>query len=229
MKNKEREQFWENYYAGIAKKNVPWLDYSNKRVQAQTWALNFEAAGSIEQKRCLDVGCGNGQFTNCIKALQPSEITGIDIVERFIKNNKRKFPGIQWLCGQISDLLFAKSLGVFDRIFFVEVLQYLPIIPTIRSYWKHLDSKGRIVAVVPNVNCPIVQRSSSRFNGRYVGADGNDLVELFQKLPSIHCFGIRGLHFQDDQCIVPYSATPWTTNPKWLEEPNRLLFVIKKL
>jgi hypothetical protein len=34
-----QEQFWSCYYGEIVKKANPWLDYSNERVQAQTFGL----------------------------------------------------------------------------------------------------------------------------------------------------------------------------------------------
>lgn len=64
----DRESFWAEYYEGVARKGEPWLDYSNERVQAQTFGLVLEALGALSGRSCLDVGCGVGQMARTYAA-----------------------------------------------------------------------------------------------------------------------------------------------------------------
>jgi sugar transferase EpsL len=62
-----QRNFWSSYYGEVFEQQKPWLDYSNARVQAQTFGL--AAAGPVDGAACLDVGCGWGQLARALVAL----------------------------------------------------------------------------------------------------------------------------------------------------------------
>ena len=96
-----QEQFWRDYYVEIVEKGNLWLDYSNERVQAQTFALALEAAGPVRSKQCIDIGCGWGDFCCTLSALQASTVTGVDIVRSSLLNTNsviRRFDGSAGVC-----------------------------------------------------------------------------------------------------------------------------------
>jgi len=229
MKSDNEQGFWFGYYKNFIGKDIHWLDYSNERVQSQSFALALEAAGPIHNRRCLDVGCGNGQIALSLKALQASQVTGIDFIEEFIQKNRKENPDIHWQCGDVTDQQFCSSLGIFDVIFMLEILQCLPAQESvIKALWDQLAPNGRVIAMVPNLYCPIASKTIDKLKGNYFPVDPQRLVELFHSLPDLGYWSMRGLHFQQEQQLLPYFASPWTTSPKWPEPPNRILFVLQK-
>jgi SAM-dependent methyltransferase len=223
------KSFWNDYYSNFKGKDVPWLDYSNERVQSQTFALALEAAGPISGRRCLDVGCGNGQICLCLKALQAAEVTGIDFMAEFVEKNRKKNPAIRWVCGDLTDPNVYGILEEYDRIFMLEVLQCLSSHEeVITKLWGKIPSNGRFIAAVPNRDCPIVVKTTERMPGTYTPSSFSELRSIFTKLPALEWWAIRGLSFQADQQLLPYFPSPWTTEPRWAIIPNRLLFVLQK-
>ena len=162
-----KEEFWSSYYGDVVKTGNAWLDYSNERVQAQTFGLALEAAGPIRSRRCLDVGCGWGHFSRLLDSLGAASVTGLDIVPDMIAHHEREYPRIRWICGSLSAGDLSTELGPCDVAFLLEVLQYLPFPDALRNVWNQVLPGGRIVAVVPNANCSIVSRTRSRFGDRY--------------------------------------------------------------
>src|SRR5215211_4363657 len=132
----ELEDHWASYYRGVVEDGKPWLDYSNGRVQAQTFALALEGAGPVTGLRCLDVGCGWGQLTRVLGALGAAEPTGMDIVPDLITSLQETHPGQRWICGSPTDEALLESLGTFDVVFAVEVLQVVPFEPAVKALWK---------------------------------------------------------------------------------------------
>ncbi len=224
----ERGAFWSAYYKLIVERGTPWLDYSNERVQAQTFALCLEAAGAVHGRRCLDVGCGWGHFSLCLAALGAAEVTGIDRMDDLIARHRKNHPGLRWTTGNVRDRAFREGLGTFDLVFLLEVLQYMPIRETIHGLWENLAPGGRLMAMVPNRECPIIQGAVARFEGRYAPPSPSDLGAVLDALPGCAFWRMRGLAFQEDQRHLPYAVSPWTNSPRWASPPNRLLVVSEK-
>jgi 2-polyprenyl-3-methyl-5-hydroxy-6-metoxy-1,4-benzoquinol methylase len=222
----ERERYWSAYYRKLV--DAPdWLDYSNERVQSQTFSLALEAAGPLVGRRCLDLGCGWGRFTVGLHALG-ADVTGIDLVSAFIERNRTLHRDIRWHSGSLPDAAFEKALGTFDAVFAVEVLQLMPFRQTVASMWRLLRPGGRIVASVPNRLCAIVASVVERFEGRYDPPSADDVRATLADLPDLETWAYRGLHFREDQRLFPYSTSTWTQDTTWAIEPNRLVFVAQK-
>jgi len=224
----DRSSFWVRYYREIVARKTPWLDYSNERVQAQTFGLCLEAAGPVIGRRCLDIGCGWGHFSLSLAALQAAEVTGIDAMEELVAELRKKHPHVRWTTGDVQDRTFRESLGAFDLVFLLEVLQYMPIRDTIHGLWESLAPGGRIVAMVPNRECPIIQGAVARFEGRYAPPSPAEIVAVLASLPEHAYWEYRGLRFQEDQRHLPYAVSPWTRSILWDAPPNRLLIVAEK-
>jgi 2-polyprenyl-3-methyl-5-hydroxy-6-metoxy-1,4-benzoquinol methylase len=223
-----QEQFWTSYYGEVVKNATPWLDYSNERVQAQTFGLALEAAGPIGGRRCVDIGCGWGHFSRSLSALQASGVTGVDIVPEMIALHEREHPQIRWLCGSLRSADLLEQLGRYDIAFLVEVLQYLPAAEALNALWQRLLPGGRIVGVVPNADCPIVCRTRARFGANYAPLTVAQIDAVLQGWPELECAAYRGLSFVRDQRLAPYAVSPWRTSREWESEPNRVQFVAIK-
>ena len=224
----QQARWMEHYRKLYSAAPKAWLDLSNEAVQAQTFAVAIEAAGAIGERRCLDIGCGHGQLSTCLSGLRASEVVGVDIIPETIKSCREKYPHVRWECGSASDETFVKSLGDFDVIFLVEVLQYVDWESTLRTFWDNVRPGGRIVAVVPNKNNSIVQKTMSRFGHTYLPPSPSELVALVASLTEVECWAHRGMDFQQDQRLVPYLAHPWVTTGELQDPANRLVFAIMK-
>lgn len=219
--------FWRDYYDERAV-GQPWLDYSNARVHAQTLAVCIEAAGDVHDKDCLDLGCGLGGFSGALRALGAASIVGVDIVDTMIEQNRLRFPDIDWRQGDASDDAFFDTLPTAERVFLVELAQYVDLEHLLPSAWRKVRPGGRLVGMVPNAACPIVRRAMERFGGHYRAAPLNVLATLADSLEGLESWGARGLSFGDDQRILPYEVGPWTTVDTFVTPPNRLNFAFLK-
>jgi SAM-dependent methyltransferase len=220
--------FWTDYYQGVFESSGVWLDYSNERVQAQTFGVAIEAAGPLAGRRCLDVGCGRGQFSLCLAALSAGEVVGIDIVPEAIETCRREHPEVRWETGTPEDELLVDSLGTFDRIFLLEVLQYVRAGATLDLLWRRVRPGGRICVVVPNPDDALVRKTISKFQGYYAPPSAAELSEIAASLPDVECWALRGMAFQEDQRLLPYSVSPWTTEPKYIAVANRIIWAALK-
>jgi len=129
----------------------------------------------------------------------------------------------------VDDEARLRALDTFDLVFAIEVLQYADIPRVLGTLWGLVAPGGRLVAVVPNGNCPIVAKARERFGNNYLAPSAQDLAKAVRKLGNIEWWGLRGMHFQKDQGLVPYVASPWTRRPAWKCPPNRLqLAAIRK-
>jgi SAM-dependent methyltransferase len=223
-----QREFWEHYYQDVYAAENTWLDYSNDRVQVQTFGIAIEAAGPVAGRRCLDVGCGRGQFSLCLSALQASEVVAIDIFTENIHTLRDRHANVRWEVGSPEDPAFCRVLGEFDIIFLLEVIQCVGLDRALPNMWRQLRPGGRIVAVVPNKDNSIVQKTVSRFEGTFLPPSPVDIAAAVASLPDVECWACRGMDFQQDQRLVPYAVSPWTAKDDWEHAPNRLAFVIQK-
>jgi SAM-dependent methyltransferase len=219
------QAFWREHYEELGAKGPRWLDYSNERTQAQTLALALEAAGPLDGREVLDVGCGHGQLSLAARGLGARRVVGVDVAASCVERNARLHPDIQWIAASV---LSMEPGGPFDVVFAIEVLQYAPLAEALRGLWGLLRPGGRLVAVVPYAGCPIVRRVSTRFEGRYAAASVPELQAALEALPDLGGWQVRGLSFREDQAFCPYEATAWTTAPAWPAAPNRLQLVARR-
>jgi SAM-dependent methyltransferase len=234
-----RESFWSQYYEEVAKKGDQWLDYSNERVQAQTFGLVIEALGPLAGRSCLDVGSGFGQLARALRAFGAQRVTGIDISAELIQQLNSTWPDMDYRRGTLSDAPFRATLGTFDTVTLVEVLQYLPLSETLEQAFALLAPGGRVVLVVPNRECPIVGRAIERFSGNYLPPSPTELLGAAGQLAGVTALAIQGMWFGAAQGICPYVTSNWAPDlPKLAPPeaiaggtpapPNRLLLAFEK-
>ena len=224
----ELEDYWATYYRGVVEGGAPWLDYSNGRVQAQTFALALEGAQHQGELAPAASDVQAAQAVHGAGALGAVEPTGMDIVPELIARLAESHPTHRWICGSPTDEALLASLDSFDVVFAVEVLQAVPIGPVVQALWRRVAPGGRLVGVVANSQCPIVQRTQQRFPDHYLGLDVSAVASVIEQLGDVAAFGFRGMSFQEDQRLVPYRAGPWDTAPAWDEPPNRIQFVVQR-
>jgi hypothetical protein len=142
--------------------------------------------------------------------------------------NTSLYPQIAWRAGTPADLDARGDLEPFDIAFLLEVLQYMSFADVMDVLWRRLAPGGRIVAIFPNENCPIVSATSARFSARYAPPSLCAIVETIARMRDVETHRFRGLAFAADQRIAPYELSTWRTEPVWATAPNRIQLVVAK-
>jgi SAM-dependent methyltransferase len=218
---------WRRYFDEFVGRGTPWLDQSNAAVHAQLISVCLEAAHELQGMNCIDLGCGRGQLACALVALGARHVTAVDFSAALIDENRRRCPEVDWRCGDVNDVAMIGRLPTADRIFVVELLQYVDARQLICSVWGRTDPAGRVVGVCPHAGSSIVRRVEARFRGRYRGLGVAELGELASRLPGLADWAARGLTFGDDQRIVPYRLGPWGHDVP--SEANRINFVLMRV
>jgi len=206
---------------GIAKS----LEYSNERVQFQTYAHVLEGIGDPLGGHILDAGCGWGSMALILHHCG-ARVYGIDNVKKTISELQDRYPFISWKTIDLMNVNELSFLPKFDRIVSVETLQYVDFEPVIESLWSHLNRGGRLVASVPNSSCPIVQKVAEREGCNYKPISEGQIINLMNLLPDVESILMKGLTFRDDQKYWPYMASEWSRALSG--RPNRIIFLIAK-
>ncbi len=223
-----KAEYWEKHYTqrhreidsvGLAKS----LDYSNERVQFQTYSHMLEGAGVLTNKNVLDAGCGWGNFSIILYGIG-AIVTGIDIISGTVEELRKHRPFITWQSVDISNEEQCATLGMYDCITATEVLQYVDFAATINLLWPHVTPSGRLVGCVPNRDCPLAQSAMQRFAHLWEPVSQDSIASLAQTLPDVQEIMMKGLYFREDQHFLPYQASDWVTQLEGT--PNRIVFVI---
>lgn len=222
------ERYWKDYYSDPEVHGRAWLDLSNSRVHLQSISLCLEAAGDVLGGACADLGCGRGQLARALKALGAGTVLGVDIVEEVVAENRRDFPEIEWVSGDLMQPDFMDVLPTLDRIFLVEVLQYVDMASAVRAAWRRLRPGGRLICMVPNRACPIVARAVARFGECYRAVAPSLVAPIADTLPGLAMWAGRGLTFRSDQRLLPYEVSDWTDQLAFAAPPNRINLVYVK-
>src|SRR4051794_26035733 len=125
-------EYWEAHYRSLFARGPTWLDYSNEQVQLTTFGLCLDASGAVAQRDCLDLGCGRGQFARLL-ATAGARVTAVDLLEEVLVERRALLAEITWRAGNLLDSAFVDALGLFDRVFLLEVLQCVPWLGVLRA------------------------------------------------------------------------------------------------
>ncbi|MBZ5610773.1 MAG: methyltransferase domain-containing protein [Acidobacteriia bacterium] len=222
-----QHSYWQDHFrrqhpkkngAGIAKS----MDYSNDRLQVQTYAHILEALGSLRGRTLLDAGCGWGLFSLMAYSLGASPV-GVDFVPETIEALRDLHPMIRW---EVSDLAGAgqlDSLGVFDRVAAVEILQCMHFQSSLAALWSRVAPGGRLVGCVPNSLCPFAPGVRQRLP-EWIPISPEEISTAAHGLPGCSEVIFKGLTYLEDQHFLPYVASAW--GPSISGTPNRIVFTL---
>lgn len=206
-----RSEFWTEHFAKLAKTESArneQLDFSNHALVVQNYAYMLEACGSLAGKTVLDVGFGTGDLTRTYD-LMGGTVSAFDMVKNRIPLLRELGPEIAWWQGDLSEWTLPANMEKFDIISACESLQYVEFDDAVARLLDAINSEGRLVILIPNADCPIVQRTSERFAHQYVGVSMKSLPSRLQILTLENHVSFRGIYFQDDQTMAPYESGPW--------------------
>jgi len=116
--NKESEvAFFDSH--GASKAYDVFTPATNERIIDIVVRLTGLAPGA----RIADLGCGSGVFTDRLRQ-RGYQCTGVDLSPKLIRIAREKYPGIEFLEGDIERLPFPD--GSFDAVLLAGVLHHLP-------------------------------------------------------------------------------------------------------
>lgn len=222
-----RAAYWRQHYQhqhrqidtlGLARS----VELTNEKFHMQIHAHVLEGVGTAFGKSILDVGCGWGNSTLALHAYG-GNVTGIDIVQETIHALRQKYPFISWEVIDLMDESAMSLLPQFDCVVATEVLEHVQFEPAMKSLWSHVLPRGRLVATVPNSECPILQNGLKRWNQPFLThISPAQIQQIAELLADVEELRIKGLSFRDDQHFLPYSESDWEETVQGT--PNRIIF-----
>jgi 2-polyprenyl-3-methyl-5-hydroxy-6-metoxy-1,4-benzoquinol methylase len=105
--------------------------------------------GNADKIRILDLGCGNGSFSNVLNQLG-YDVVGVEESESGIAIAQQQYPDCQFIEASIYDLPYSQLEPTFDVVISVEVIEHLfDPKQLIRSAKKCLKPGGSIILTTP--------------------------------------------------------------------------------
>ena len=215
----DRSEFWASHFVQLANSeatNTKQLDFSNHALVVQNYAYVLESIGPLADKRVLDAGFGTGELSRILDLLG-AKVSAIDLVATRIPTLREEVPNVAWWQGDLGEWTLPQNAEPFDVIVAAETLQYVDFDDAVQRLLSALAPKGRLLVLIPNADCPIIQKTSERFDHRYTGVSLKGLSErvrgIVTKQSAVDSRAwrvfYRGIRFQDDQTVVPYQSGPW--------------------
>jgi 2-polyprenyl-3-methyl-5-hydroxy-6-metoxy-1,4-benzoquinol methylase len=119
-------------------------------------------------RRILDFGCASGALGAALKARQPAEVVGIEIVPEYAADAEQVLDRV--ICADATEALATADLGTFDCVIAADVLEHL-VDPwtTLSLAVERLNPGGTVVISLPNVQYLRTYRELAR--GRWPRED----------------------------------------------------------
>jgi ubiquinone/menaquinone biosynthesis C-methylase UbiE len=130
--------------------------------------FSFLFDSAREGERVLDLGCGNGRFSQC---LEKTDYTGIDFSEELIKEAKKRFPQKRFLVANVLKLPFKEKF--FDKVYSIAVIHQIPShekrIEVLQETKRVLKEGGKAFFTVWNMD------EETKKSSREISADGKEV------------------------------------------------------
>lgn len=219
--------FWQQHYRTLHPRKTEVgtsksMDYPNDRLQAYTYAQVLEALGRLDNQSLLDAGCGWGVLSR-MAYCQGASVVGVDFVPETVQSLRKLHPMIRWETGNFAGPELRLSLGVFDRVAAVEVLQCVEFRSAIANLWDLVAPGGRLVGCVPNSLCPFAPGIRARYD-QWIPVAPEQIAGAARELPGCSALYMKGLTYLEDQTFLPYTASGWGSEISGT--PNRIVFAM---
>src|SRR5439155_10093075 len=113
----EKKRFWDWHWQHWRDRRTinQWKDQRHERV------LQFVGSVAGHRSRILDIGCGPGRYTSQLARF--GDVTGIDLSEEAIANDKERFAHITFIAGNLYEYPFPAKH--FDIVVAQEVIDHI--------------------------------------------------------------------------------------------------------
>ncbi len=217
----DRSEFWSTYFMGLAQaeaNNTKQLDASHNAMMVQHIAFVLESTGSVTEKRVLDAGFGTGELARMLDVLG-AKVSAIDVIPTRIPSLREAAPAVAWWQGDLTDWTLPRNAETFDAIVAVESLQFVDFDDTVQRLMSALAPAGRLIVVIPNSDCPIIQRTAEQFDHQFVGVSLGKLHDRVRDILNRRSefdvrkwrVDFRGIYIQQDRSVAHYRSGPWST------------------
>lgn len=223
-----RETYWRDTFAELHAQPHDYLDYATAGEQTFTFEACLLAAGTVSGLRCLDAGCGKGGFARMLRAAGARDVVGLDYIDATIQSLRESDADIRWESGSVCDAAAIESLGAFDLVFAIEVLQCVPPEDMFQALWAAVAPNGRLIGVAPNADNPFVRQRVHERPGLYAPLGTEAIIQHIKRLPGVANLGVMGFAWREDRSSVLYDLLPLTSAPHWDLPPKRILFMARK-
>jgi len=145
-----------------------------------------------QKGKFLDIGCGKGEITKCIKKSYPDlEVYGCDVSKKAIKLAKRNPQGVHFMVAESHDLPFKD--GFFYSVYMSQVLEHLEDLNgAIQEAKRVLKRKGFFYSITPLEGSPFtlqywirknkkVKQSRDGFTGHVYAFPFKGLKEVIER------------------------------------------------
>lgn len=149
----------------------------------RTSKVIHQALGCINGKRIIDIGCGDGIFTQELLALNPEFVTGVDPNDAAIAVAKKNMAHIKNIEFQVMDVYQIPRIKKYD-------------IAIIRGVLHHLDQVEKAIEVICNIAQEIVVAEPNGYN---------PVLKIMEKVSPYHI-----LH--EEKSYSPRKLDKWFRN-----------------
>lgn len=178
--NKESEiRFFDSHGASMA------YDVFTPDTNSRIIDIVVRLLGLAPGARIADLGCGSGVFTNGVQQ-RGFNCIGVDLSPKLIGMARAKYPGVEFLEGDIERLPFED--GSFDGVVLAGVLHHLPDLTACAAEIRRiLKPGGRFVAFDPNRMNPAMYLYRDRSSPLYssVGVTENERPVIASELTDV--------------------------------------------
>ncbi len=169
-------------------KNGSYQYSNNKKLSSllsstRTTNIIHKTLGCVKGKKIIDIGCGDGIFTQELLALNPDFVTGVDPNDAAIAVAKKKMAHIKNIEFQVIDVYQIPPIKKYD-------------IAIIRGVLHHLDQVEKAIEIICNIADEIIVAEPNGYN---------PVLKIMEKISPYHI-----LH--EEKSYAPRKLDKWFKN-----------------
>ena len=107
------------------------------------------AGGDLAASRVLEIGCGNGYYAELLRERGLTRYQGFDITDTFFPMLRQRFPGFDYVRG---DITAGRVASEFDVVLMIDVIEHIVTEAKFMSALANVNAmmaKGGVLALAP--------------------------------------------------------------------------------
>jgi len=151
-------RYWEDRFRkkGLSLRSVGDEGMSEAEIGEAYASQAREIFGMLErarvgfsQARLLEIGCGNGYYAELLRKCGLTQYKGFDITNAFFPMLRQKFPGFEYVRG---DITADRVAGEFDVVLLIDVIEHIVTEEKLMSALANVSAmmaKGGVLVLAP--------------------------------------------------------------------------------